>query len=70
MLAEMNVSDVYVSTTGYLLHVIYIRLCRGNSQHSMSVHPDFNNISIDNYKQEILPTFILELHVYVTHLLN
>ena len=29
-------------------------------------HPDFNNISIENYKQEILPTFVLTGGVYVT----
>ena len=33
-------------------------------------HPDFNNISIDSYKREILNTFMLALHVYVACSLN
>ena len=69
MLTEINIYDIDVSTTGCLLPQNNSR-CNIYIQHDMSDRPDFNNISIDNYKQEILPTLILELHVYVTHLLN
>ena len=56
ILSEMNVANIYDSTTGSLLQTIEIHLCKENIQHSMSANPYFNNISIDNYKQEILPT--------------
>ena len=36
----------------------------------MLAHPNFNNISIDNYKQEIFCTFSLGCGVYVTFSLN
>ena len=36
----------------------------------MLYNPYDNNISIDNYKQEIFMTFMLALHLYVTHSLN
>ena len=36
----------------------------------MSDYPDFNKISIDSYKWEILPTFMLEYGIYVTRSLN
>ena len=32
----------------------------------MLANPDYNNISIDNYKQEIFLILMLELHIYVT----
>ena len=32
--------------------------------------PDYNNISIGKYKQEILQIFMLALHVYVKNLLT
>ena len=31
----------------------------------MSVNTDFNTISMDKYKQEIFPTFVLALQLYV-----
>ena len=58
------------STTGSLLQQINISLCRENSQNYMLAHTDFNKISIDNYKQESLPIFMLEDCVYVTCSLN
>ena len=66
MLANMNVSDIYVSTTGYLLQIIYISRRIKNSQHFMPDNPDFSNISIENYKHEELQTVMFKLHVYVT----
>ena len=65
MLDDMNVADIYVRTTGYLLPIIHFLQCRKNSQHSMSANTDFNNISMDKYKQEIFPTFVLALQLYV-----
>ena len=32
----------------------------------MFANPDYNNISIANFKREIFMTFMLELYVYVT----
>ena len=59
MLAEMNVADVYVRTTGSLLKIIYICRYRNNIQHYMLTNPDYSNISIRNYKQKKIP------HIYV-----
>ena len=39
-------------------------------QYSLIAHPYFNNISIENYKQEILATFMLTLPVFTTISLN
>ena len=36
-----------------ILQKINIHRCRENSQHSMLVHPDFNKIWIDTYKNKI-----------------
>ena len=69
MLAEMNVVDIYVSTTGYLLQIIYSSVQR-NYPTFMLANPDYNNISIENYKWETFLTFMLALRVYVTCLLN
>ena len=33
-------------------------------------NPDYNNISIEKYKQEILTTFMVALREYVTRSLN
>ena len=66
----ITISDIYVRTTVYLLQVIYIRWCRGNIQFSMSANSDFKNISMDNYKQELLTQFMLSLCVFVTSSLN
>ena len=63
---RIKISDIYVNTTGFLLQLINFRRCRKNSQHSMLANPDFNNISIDDYKQYILPKFMFELCVFVT----
>ena len=70
MLAEINVSSIYGSTTGSLLQLIYICPCSNNSQHSTLANPDYNIISIEKYKQEIFPSFMLSLHAYVTSSLN
>ena len=48
-----------------LLHLIK-NLVQRNSQHYMLPNPYYNNISINNYKREILPKFMLTLHAYVT----
>ena len=62
--------DIYVITTGYLLHQINIHHIRKNNQHYMLAYTDLNNISIDNHKQEIFPTFMLADGVYITHSSN
>ena len=36
----------------------------------MLADPDYNNISIENDKQEIFMTLMLELHVYLTNQLT
>ena len=59
-----------VSANGSLIQRIYIYWCRKNSQHYMLANPDFKNISMENYKREIFPTFMLELRLYVIHSLN
>ena len=46
MLAEMNVADIYFSTTGFLLHLIYIRRCRNNSQQYMLANNDYKKIQL------------------------
>ena len=66
----LKFSGIYVSTTGYLLHLIYFRECCKNSQQYMLDNPDFNNISIENYKWERLPVFMLSLYVFVASLLT
>ena len=70
MLSEINVSDIYFRTTGSILQQISIIKCRENSQHYMPENPDFKNISMENYKQEIFPTFMLADCVYITRELN
>ena len=69
MLTEINIYDIDVSTTGCLLPQNNSR-CNIYIQHDMSDRPDFNNISIDNYKPEIFPTFLLAYCVYITRSLN
>ena len=66
----IKVAEIYVITSGSLLHQINISWCRGNSQHSMLAHPDSNKFSIDNYKREIFPKFMLEDCVYATRSLS
>ena len=70
MLAEMNVAGIYASTTGYLLTMIYFCWCGKYRQYSITANPDFNNISIENYKQNKFPTFMLSLYLYVISSLN
>ena len=53
-----------------LLKLVYICWVRENIQHYMVDIPDYNNISIGKYKQEILQIFMLALHVYVKNLLT
>ena len=66
----IKISDIYVSTTGSILQLINFHWCRKNSQNSMLANPDFNNISIENYEQEILQTFMSEFCLFVTCSLN
>ena len=47
----IKVSDIYVSTTGPVHWLINICLFRKTSQHYILAHPDYNNISIENYKR-------------------
>ena len=54
----IKIGDVYVSITVYLLQIIYICLGSGNRQHQMLANPEYNNISVDNYYQDILQIFL------------
>ena len=51
-----KISNISVSSTGYILQVIIIHICRKSRYHFMLEHPDFNNTD----KQNRLPTFVLE----------
>ena len=66
----IKISNIYVSNTEYLIQQINMFWCRKNRQHYMLAHPDSNNISIDSYEWERLPTTMLADFVYVTRLLN
>ena len=66
----MKISDVYVRINKYLLQKIDIHRGKENSQHFMLAHHYFSNISIEDYKQETFPTFMLEYSVNITHQLN
>ena len=57
----IKVAEIYVSTTFSLLQLVFLFWFMMNSQNSMSANHKFNNISIENYKQEIFPTFLLAL---------
>ena len=61
---------IYVSTTASLLQKMNINWCRGNGQYYMLAHPDINYNSIDTYKLEILPIFMLSVFVYINCSLN
>ena len=61
----MNVTDSYVSTSGSLLQMIYFSRYMESIQHYTLDNPFYNQISIENYKQEILTTFMLELLLYL-----
>ena len=62
----IEIFDIYVSITIYLLQYIYIILGWKNIQHSMLANPDYNKISIENYYQEIFQIFMLALCLYIT----
>ena len=66
----MKFFDIYVSITGYLFQVIKIHGCRLNSQHFMSAHLVFHDISIDTKKQERFLKIMLADGVYITFPLN
>ena len=66
----MKISVIYVSIAGYRFHSINIRQQRINSQHCVLACPVLHNISIDTYKQKILPTIMLADSVYITCPLN
>ena len=70
MLADMNVSNIYVSKTVSQLYIIYVSWCKINSQNYVSDKPYFNHILMNNYKREILTTFMLALLLYVIRSLN
>ena len=53
----INIFDVFVSTIGSLIQLVSIHIFSENIQHSMLSHLDYNNISGDTYKSEILLTF-------------
>ena len=57
---------MYVSINAYLLHLTYICWGRQNFHHSMLANSGYNNISIENYNQEIMNIFMLSLRLYVT----
>ena len=66
----IKISEICVGITGYLLHHISIHPFSKNIKHSMLAHPNFNNISIENYKREQFPTFVLSDGEYITRSLN
>ena len=70
MLAGINVSDIYIITTGFLPPQINIHQGRENIQNYMFDFTDYNNISMDSYKQEMFTTFMLEDCVFITCSLN
>ena len=66
----IKISNIYVSINGSILQQINISWSRGNSQHLMLAHLDFNKSSFDIYKQEIFPTCMLSDCVHVSLSLN
>ena len=60
----IKVDDNNVSTTAALFHHMHIFRCIKHSKHSMLGYPVFNNVSMENYKREILPTYNL-LHIFI-----
>ena len=62
----IEISNIYVRNTGYLLQDININWFRKNSQHSMLASPVFNDIFIYTYKLETLLTFMLAYGAYTT----
>ena len=66
----IKIYNIYDSTTWSLLPQINIYRRRENIQHSMLYNTDLNYNSIDTYKQEIFPTFILAYCIHITRSLN
>ena len=68
----IKISNIYVSITVSLFNYIYIYICWGikHIQHSMLAHPEYNNISINNYYQVILQTFMLAEWLFIACSLN
>ena len=66
----MKIVNIYVRINGYLFQGINIHRKTIDNQHLMLGNPVFHNISIDTYKQEILPTFMFAYGVYITRPLN
>ena len=66
----IKLSNIYVSIIFSLLLLMFICWGMENIQHSMLANPEYNNISIDNYYQEIFQTFMLALCVFITHSLT
>ena len=67
MLAEINISGVYVSTAVSLHLQINIHMCRINIQKMLLARTYFHEILIDTYKQDWLPTFMLAYGAYMSH---
>ena len=61
-----QISAIYVSTYRSLLPLINIHQFKIKIQHFRLANPDYNNISIENHKQEILQIFMLALCVFIT----
>ena len=55
----MKIMDIYVSTAGYLFQWIFIHIYSMNNQYFMLYRPVLHDITIDAYKQEISPTWLL-----------
>ena len=65
----IKIYEICVSITKYLLQQINIRWRNKNIQHSMLARPDFNDVSIKNYKREKFRHLCYQM-VYITHSLN
>ena len=59
-------ANTYVRNNVSQIKKININWCSKNSQQYMLDNPDLKNISIDDYKQEILLTFMLALCAFFT----
>ena len=70
MLAVINVTDIYISTSGSLFLQINILPGMINRQHFMLANPVFYKVSTDTYKQERFLTFVLADGVYITYPLS
>ena len=61
---------IYASITESLLQQINITQFMEKIKHSMLSHSNFNNITIDDDRAEILPIFMLVFVEYITCALN